>query len=91
MNKHAFRICEQQKGGDQSNHPCSLISVFAITSSFHLSHVERKLVCGVFDQVGHKSGCGATETSRKHLRTKVTPDFHLTYSKNGGNLGSESK
>ena len=30
-------------------------------------------------------------TSRKHLRTKVTPNFHLTYSKNGGNLGSESK
>ena len=29
-------------------------------------------------------------TSRKHLRTKVTPDFHLTYSKNGGNLGSGS-
>ena len=29
--------------------------------------------------------------SRKHLRTNVTPDFHLTYSKNGGNLGSESK
>ena len=29
--------------------------------------------------------------SRKHLRTKVTPDFHLTYSKNGGYLGSESK
>ena len=28
--------------------------------------------------------------SGKHLRTKVTPDFHLTYSKNGGNLGSES-
>ena len=26
-------------------------------------------------------------TSRKHLRTKVTPDLHLTYSKNGGNLG----
>ena len=32
-----------------------------------------------------------TLSSRKHLRTKVTPDFHLTYSKNGGNLGSESK
>ena len=31
------------------------------------------------------------ETSRKLLRTKVTPDFHLTYSKNGGNLVSESK
>ena len=30
-------------------------------------------------------------SSRKHLRTKVTPDFHLTYSKNGGNLGSETK
>ena len=24
---------------------------------------------------------------RKHLRTKVTPDLHLTYSKFGGNLG----
>ena len=29
--------------------------------------------------------------SQKHLSTKVTQDFHLTYSKNGGNLGSESK
>ena len=27
-------------------------------------------------------------SSRKHLRTKVTPDFHLKYSKNWGNLGS---
>ena len=27
-------------------------------------------------------------SSRKHLRTKVTPDFHLTYSENGENLGS---
>ena len=26
-------------------------------------------------------------TSWKHIRTKVTPDLHLTYSKNGGNLG----
>ena len=32
-----------------------------------------------------------TVALRKHLHTKVTPDFHLTYSKNGGNLGSESK
>ena len=24
---------------------------------------------------------------RKHLRTNVTPDLHLTYSKNGGILG----
>ena len=35
--------------------------------------------------------CFASKASRKHLRTKVTPDFHLTYSENGGNLGSESK
>ena len=26
-------------------------------------------------------------TSRKLLRIKVTPDLHLTYSKNGGNRG----
>ena len=25
--------------------------------------------------------------SRKHLRIKVTPDLHLTFSKSGGNLG----
>ena len=30
-------------------------------------------------------------TSRKRLHTKVTPDFQLTYSKNGGNLGLVSK
>ena len=35
------------------------------------------------------SGC--LNTSWKRLRTKVTPDFHLTYSKNWGYLGSESK
>ena len=29
---------------------------------------------------------GIEVTSRKHLRIKVTPDLHLTYSKNGGNL-----
>ena len=27
-------------------------------------------------------------SSWKHLCTKITPDFHLTYSNNGGNLGS---
>ena len=31
----------------------------------------------------------SSPTSRKHLRTKLSPDLHLTYSKNGGNLGSE--
>ena len=29
----------------------------------------------------------SSNASRKHLLTKVTPDLHLTYSKNGGNLG----
>ena len=32
-----------------------------------------------------------TTASPKYARTKVTLDFHLTYSKNGGNLGLESK
>ena len=27
------------------------------------------------------------KTSQKLLRMKATPDLHLTYSKNGGNLG----
>ena len=40
---------------------------------------------------GHVCCLRMVKTSRKHLRAKVTPDFHLTYSKNGGNLGSESK
>ena len=30
---------------------------------------------------------GEMPTSQKHLRKKVTPDLHLTYSKNWGNLG----
>ena len=30
---------------------------------------------------------GRKKASRKLLRIKVTPDLHLTYSKNGGNLG----
>ena len=32
-------------------------------------------------------GQGTAVTSRKLLHIKVTPDLHLTYSKNGGNLG----
>ena len=31
--------------------------------------------------------CKSLLTSRKLLRIKVTSDLHLTYSKNGGNLG----
>ena len=33
------------------------------------------------------SGSFLKLSSRKLLRLKVTPDLHLTYSKNGGNLG----
>ena len=33
----------------------------------------------------------ALDSSQKLLRIKVTPDLHLTYSKNGGNLGLVSK
>ena len=49
----------------------------------------------VFPHFGFEGGTvvliAPVPTSRKHLRTKVTPDFHLKYSKTGGNLGSESK
>ena len=37
-----------------------------------------------------RKNCQDSPPSRKHLCAKVTPDFHLTYSKNGGKLGSES-
>ena len=33
------------------------------------------------------SQASVDSTSRKLLHIKVTPDLHLTYSKNGGNLG----
>ena len=32
-------------------------------------------------------GMAKSVASRKLLRMKVTPDLHLTYSKNGGNVG----
>ena len=35
--------------------------------------------------------CFVYMPSRKLLRIKETPDLHLTYSKNGGNLGLELK
>ena len=34
-----------------------------------------------------RSSVSSDSASRKLLRIKVTPDLHLTYSKNGGNLG----
>ena len=45
---------------------------------------------GVF-RVNVSMVCVPRITSRKHLRAKVTPDFHLTYSKNWGNLGVRIK
>ena len=35
----------------------------------------------------HHGNISVQKLPRKHLRTKVTPDLHLTYSKSGGNLG----
>ena len=53
-----------------------------------LDYLDVKICFSKFLQDDH---LGFEYTSRKYLRTKVTPDFYLTYSKNGGNLGSESK
>ena len=35
----------------------------------------------------HRNVLFSSMTSRKHLRTKVTTDFHLTYSKKWGKSG----
>ena len=45
-------------------------------------------VSGLLKTSGGSRGVGVARIpSRKLLRIKVTPDLHLTYSKNGGNLG----
>ena len=41
--------------------------------------------------MSHLESSKSIYTSRKHLRTKVIPDLHLTFSEKGGKLGSESK
>ena len=41
----------------------------------------------VVSAVSNTHAGSISTTSRKPLRIKVTPDLHLTYSKNGGNLG----
>ena len=46
----------------------------SITFDEAIKHLDSKFYC---------------KASRKHLRTNVTPDLHLRYSKNGGNLGSD--
>ena len=67
-------------------------SVVTITGWPLTQHEKCINKCGDYNRVAidttlHKHAY--TIPSRKHLRTKVTPDFHLTYSKNGGNQGSE--
>ena len=54
--------------------------------AIELSEQKDKLVTatGDTDKYSEKQ---ANKASRTYLRTKVTPDLHLTYSKNGGNLG----
>ena len=54
----------------KTNGPFPLKDFFQLQSGHSIS------VTSVFKVV-------KTVSSRKHLRTKVTPDFHLTYSKNG--------
>ena len=41
----------------------------------------------VYSSVCQARRISSAYAPRKHLRTKVTPYLHLTYSKNGGNLG----
>ena len=53
-----------------------------IITIFHLKNIGFKAVKirSIFECYRN---VGITLSSRKHLRTKVTPDFHLTYSKMG--------
>ena len=64
-----------------------LFSPFVLVSDSFIfivsMHINHSVPLGYIDIVSDLTAL----TSRNHLRTKVTPDFHLTYSKNGGNLG----
>ena len=51
------------------------------TKNFEIKYVKTKILCNLYARQLEEN------TSLKHLRTKITPDLHLTYSKNGGNLG----
>ena len=79
--------CSENKGADQREADLRLCfrickkTVFSRCGSYSILHRCVIVISLVL----------AWPLSRKHLRTKVTPDFHLTYGKNGGNLGSESK
>ena len=57
----------------------------------HFSSVKvAGLLATFWERAVHSVNCTRL-ASRKHPRTKVTPNLNLTHSKNGGNLGSESK
>ena len=52
-----------------------------MTADFFMTKPSRKNVPDVGPiSAPPTSNCRWPPTSRKHLRTKVTPDFHLTYS-----------
>ena len=55
-------------------------------------NVRRQSACLVINPItvdGYAAlfNCTPVDPSGKHLRTKVTPDFHLTYSKKWGKSG----
>ena len=69
---------------------CNIFEQQRRRSACALAHSYQRLHCSPFDAFMPseiKISRVQPTSSRKHLRTKVTPDFHLRYSKNGGNLG----
>ena len=60
-----------------------------LDNNWSFQNCERRLpfVCRQDGAIKSKSQRSIETTSREHLRTKVTQDLHLIYSKNGGNLG----
>ena len=70
--------------------PKSTLTLSEMKSKWGIAKIKNRLVTCTKRAYGQPSE-RLNPTSRKHLRTKLTPDFHLTNSKNGSNLGSESK
>ena len=68
----------------------SLLNVIIYVNCMY-SHYLLDLLCmyvmNLHTNNGFRSISRNSFTSRKRLRIKVTPDLHLTYSKNGENLG----
>ena len=86
--KHATGQCTNPYGRTKYMVEQILSDICSANKVKEMSRIMRKPVFGryIFPIID-----GGYSSSRKHLRTNVTPDLHLTYSKNGGNLGSESK